>query len=175
MNAAVRPPRRVLLVSLDNLGDLAFACALVPALRAARPDVEVGVTVTTMDEAMRRRFEPFSSPSARRIEALRRLNAAGIRTWAFIGPILPGATDATAEALLRAVHGAGTTHVMIDRLRYRPGVWDRVEDAARALSLLPLYAASRDDPRFFEPLEAHLLAVGRDLGLRIELAFPAGW
>ena len=139
------------------------------------PDVEVGVTVTTMDEAMRRRFEPFSSPSARRIEALRRLNAAGIRTWAFIGPILPGATDATAEALLRAVHGAGTTHVMIDRLRYRPGVWDRVEDAARALSLLPLYAASRDDPRFFEPLEAHLLAVGRDLGLRIELAFPAGW
>ena len=145
------------------------------ALLKRLTDAEVGVTITTLDDSMRRRFEPFSSPSERRLATLSALNGAGLSTWAFIGPILPGATDATAEALLRAVHGAGTTHVMIDRLRYRPGVWDRVEDAARALSLLPLYAASRDDPRFFEPLEAHLLAVGRDLGLRIELAFPAGW
>jgi len=37
------PPRRILLVSLDNLGDLAFAGALVPALRAAFPGAEVGV------------------------------------------------------------------------------------------------------------------------------------
>ena len=139
------------------------------------PEVEVGVTITTMDEAMRRRFEPFSSPSARRIEALRRLNAAGLRTWAFVGPILPGTTAETADALLRAVRDAGTSHVMIDRLRYRPGVWERVEGAARAASLLPVYADSRDDPRFFEPLEARLLALGRDLGLRVELAFPRGW
>jgi heptosyltransferase-2 len=34
---------RILIVSLDNLGDLAFACALAPALRAAFPDAEVGV------------------------------------------------------------------------------------------------------------------------------------
>ncbi len=144
-------------------------------LQRRLPEVEVGVTITTMDEAMRRRFEPFSSPSARLIEALRGLNAAGLRTWAFVGPILPGATETTAEALLRSVRDAGTTHVMIDRLRYRPGVWERVEDAVRSTTLLPRYAASRDDPRFFEPLEARLLALGRELGLRIEFAFPRGW
>ena len=36
-------PRRVLIVSLDNLGDLAFAGALIPALRAADPDASVSV------------------------------------------------------------------------------------------------------------------------------------
>jgi heptosyltransferase-2/heptosyltransferase-3 len=36
-------PRRILIVSLDNLGDLAFAGALVPALRAAHPGAEIGV------------------------------------------------------------------------------------------------------------------------------------
>ncbi len=138
-------------------------------------DVEVGVTVTTMDEGMRRRFEPFSSPSARRIETLRRLNAAGIRTWAFVGPILPGATDTTAESLLRAVRDAGTRHVMIDRLRFRPGVWETVEPALSGSALRPTYEHARDDPRLFEPLEATLLSLGRDLGLEIELAFPGGW
>lgn len=146
----------------------------VELLRRQR-EVEVGVTITTMDEAMRRRFEPFSSPSVRRVEALRSLNAAGIRTWAFVGPILPGATDATAESLLRAVRDAGTAHVMIDRLRYRPGVWERMEGAVHSTPLAPAYVDARDDPRFFEPIEARLLALGRDLGLRIELAFPRGW
>lgn len=37
------PPRRVLLACLDNLGDLAFACALVPPLRRAWPEASIGV------------------------------------------------------------------------------------------------------------------------------------
>ena len=35
--------RRVLVVALDNLGDLVFASALVPPIRAAFPSVEIGV------------------------------------------------------------------------------------------------------------------------------------
>ncbi len=144
------------------------------ALRRLR-DVEVGVTNTTWDEAMRRRFEPFSSPAPRRMETLKALNAAGIRTWAFVGPILPGATDTTAEPLLRAVRDAGTRHVMIDRLRFRPGVWERVDRAVTGTPLRPAYVRSREEPGFFEPLEEQLLALGRELGLDVELAFPSGW
>jgi ADP-heptose:LPS heptosyltransferase len=36
-------PRRILLVALDNLGDLVFASALAPPLRAAFPDAEIDV------------------------------------------------------------------------------------------------------------------------------------
>lgn len=138
-------------------------------------DAEVGVTITTMDEGLRRRFEPFASPSERRIETLRTLNAAGIRTWAFIGPILPGATDTTLPHLLREIRDAGTQHVMFDRLRFRDGIWERVEPAASAAHLRDRYVRARDDPEFFDPLEAEIEEIGRQLGLRMEAAFPGGW
>lgn len=138
-------------------------------------EVEVGVTITTLDEDARRRFEPFSSPALRRLETLRQLNAAGVRTWAFVGPILPGATDTTAEPLLRGIRDAGTTHVMIDRLRFRPGVWERLSPTVTRGQELAGYAAVRDDPRYADRLEERLLEVGRGLGLQIERAFPSGW
>lgn len=138
-------------------------------------DVEVGMTITTMDEAIRRRFEPFSSPSERRLAALHALNAAGLRTWAFVGPILPGATEAILEPLLRGIRDAGTGHVFVDRLRFRPGIWERLESAATAAGLAPEYRTARDDPDSFAPLEARILALGESLGLRMELAFPTGW
>jgi len=138
-------------------------------------DVEVGVTITTMDEAMRRRFEPFASPSERRLAALRVLNDADLRTWAFIGPILPVTTEATVEALLRAIRESGTRHVMFDRLRFRPGVWERVAPTAIAADLEAPYRAARDEPASFAPLETRIRALGESLGLDVEPAFPDGW
>ena len=138
-------------------------------------DVEVGVTVTTMDETHRKRFEPFSSPTERRIATLRALNEAGIRTWAFIGPILPGTTEATLDPLLRSIREAGTRHVMFDRLRFRPGVWERVAPVAKLADLEAPYAAARDEAQFFRGVEDRIRVVGESLGLRVEPAFPAGW
>lgn len=139
------------------------------------PNAEVGVTITTMDESMRRRFEPLSSPSERRVEALRRFNEAGIRTWAFIGPILPSTTEATLGHLLRSVSEAGTSQVVFDRLRFRPGVAERVLPVAGATGLAEPFLASLQESRYFDPIESRLRALGTQLGLRIEPAFPHGW
>lgn len=138
-------------------------------------DAEVGVTITTLDEAQRRRFEPFGSPSERRIAALRGLNAAGLRTWAFIGPILPETTESTAEPLLQAIRDAGTRRVLVDRLRFRPGVWERIEPAATASGLEDRYLKVRDAPESQSPVETRIRDLGRSLGLETELAFPTGW
>ena len=146
----------------------------VDLLRRFR-DAEVGVTITTMDEDHRRRFEPFGSPSERRVDALRRLNEAGIRTWAFVGPILPSTTDATLETLLRAIAGAGTRHVLFDRLRFRPGVLERMVPVAAEARLEEPLRASHEDAAYFDPVEERLRALGAGLGLRMEAAFPHGW
>jgi DNA repair photolyase len=76
-------------------------------------EVEVGLTVTTGDERMRRIFEPGAPPIADRIEALRKLRGRGIRTYAFIGPLLPMDPDRLARELVPAV-----SHVFIDRMNY---------------------------------------------------------
>ena len=52
-------------------------------------DIEVGITVTTDDEDMRKAFEPGAPPVTARIRTLRKLHERGIRTYAFIGPLLP--------------------------------------------------------------------------------------
>ncbi len=138
-------------------------------------EAEVGVTITTMAEGDRRRFEPFASPSERRVDTLRRLNEAGIRTWAFVGPILPATTEASLESLLRSIAEAGTRHVLFDRLRFRPGVFRRTLPAVSGSALEAALRSSSQDPRFFDGVEARLVTFGAQLGLRVEPAFPHGW
>lgn len=75
-------------------------------------DVEVGFSITTADEKIRRTFEPGAPPVKKRIEALADLHSEGIRTFAMIAPILPGA-----EGLVSELKGK-VEYVVIDRLNY---------------------------------------------------------
>ncbi len=74
--------------------------------------VEVGFSVTTTEEKIRRIFEPGTSPIRERILALKTLHAKGIRTFAMIAPLLPGAEKLTGE-----LEGA-VDFVLVDRLNY---------------------------------------------------------
>lgn len=80
-------------------------------------DAEVGFTITTADEKMRRIFEPAATPIKKRIEALAKLHSEGIRTFAMIAPILPGA-----EGLVSALKGK-VEYVILDRLNYHYADW----------------------------------------------------
>lgn len=76
-------------------------------------NVEVGVTVTTDDERMRQVFEPGAPSIASRVRTLKRLHEAGIRTFAFVGPVLP--MDPRA---LSARIGPYVNRVLIDQMNY---------------------------------------------------------
>ena len=56
-------------------------------------DCEAGMTLTTLDDDMRRELEPGTSPVKDRLKALAELHGAGLRSYVFIGPIIPGVTD----------------------------------------------------------------------------------
>jgi len=75
--------------------------------------IEVGLSVTTDDERMRRLFEPHSSSIPSRIETLRVLHREGVRTYGFIGPMLP----LDPERLVALLEGC-VDEVLIDRLNY---------------------------------------------------------
>jgi len=54
---------------------------------------ELGLTITTLDENIKRIFEPFSPSSHARLDALKKLKEEGYYTYCFVGPILPYLTD----------------------------------------------------------------------------------
>jgi DNA repair photolyase len=69
------------------------------ALLRRIPRAGVSFTVTTADEAVRRRFEPDSPRVARRIATLAALRAARVPVQAAIAPLLPGDPARLAELL----------------------------------------------------------------------------
>ena len=80
-------------------------------------DVEVGFTITTADEKVRRIFEPGAPPITKRVDALATLHAAGISTFVMIAPFLPHA-DGLVEMLAGKVD-----HVLIDKYNYHYADW----------------------------------------------------
>lgn len=50
-------------------------------------DIEVGITITTDDDAIRKAFEPKAPPITARINALKALHGNGIKTTAYNGKL----------------------------------------------------------------------------------------
>lgn len=67
----------------------------------------VHISLTTLDTELRKIMEPRTSPPAARLEAIRRLSAAGIHVGVLIAPVIPGLTDHEIPSLLDAAAKAG--------------------------------------------------------------------
>lgn len=80
-------------------------------------DVEVGLTITTDDDKVRRIFEPNAPSISARIEALKQLHKAGIKTYVFIGPTLPMNPESLAKKIKPYVH-----RILIDKMNYESKV-----------------------------------------------------
>lgn len=75
-------------------------------------NVEVGFSVTTADDNIRQLFESYASPIPERINAIAELHRSGIRTYAMIAPVLPGA-----ETLMEFLSGT-VDYILVDRMNY---------------------------------------------------------
>src|SRR5205085_2359521 len=101
---------------------------------AERSDLEVHVSLTTVDVGIIRRLEARSPMPAARLRALRRLTAAGITAGLIVAPVLPGITDDVPhlEALFQAAREAGARLVTAGAGNARP-----VRAAAYDFRLMP--------------------------------------
>lgn len=75
-------------------------------------DCEVGLSITTADDEIRKLFEPEAPAIINRIKALNELHSSGIRTYAMIAPILPGS-----EMLMDLLEGK-VDAIFVDRMNY---------------------------------------------------------
>ena len=83
-------------------------------------EVEVGFTVTAMDDVVRAAFEPSASPIRARLDALKKFSDEGIPTYAFIGPMLPYLSEEHLEELLNKLVDR-VNRLIVDRLNIKCG------------------------------------------------------
>lgn len=130
---------------------------------ARRVPLRVCFSVATVDAALAREAEPDAPPPRARLEALRRLRAAGIAAGVLCAPVLPGLTDG--DDSLYAVAAAARAHdasfFSIRPLKLDPGVRPHYFAflASEFPVLLPRIASQfadrvNPDRRYVEDLEA---------------------
>jgi DNA repair photolyase len=91
-------------------------------------DVEVGFTITALDDEVQRIFEPRSPPASARLAALAELAKAGVKTWAFCGPLLPLLSDGEEqiEALFDELAKAGVSYIIVDSMKLSGAIGGKV-------------------------------------------------
>lgn len=82
------------------------------------PSAIVGLTVTSADDGISRYFEKYAPAVSERFKALEALNKAGIKTYAFIGPLLPhfAADEKSLERVFQKLAEVGTKDIFVEHL-----------------------------------------------------------
>jgi len=117
--AAAANPFSILTKSTLILSDLDL---LANAARQTR--VRANFSIGTLDTDVWRATEPGTPHPLRRVEAMARLNDAGVPCGVLVAPVLPGLSDAPhqLEAVVKACVEAGARSVTPLLLHLRPGV-----------------------------------------------------
>ena len=87
-------------------------------------DVHCNFSIGTLDEAAWKATEPGTPHPMRRVEAVRKLNEAGIPCGVLVAPVIPGLSDGPEQinAVVRACVEAGATSITGIPLHLRKGV-----------------------------------------------------
>ena len=117
--------------SIITRGPLVWRDVDVLQEAARRAEVSVNVSVPTLDDRVWRTTEPGTAPPRKRLEIVRRLVDAGIRTNVAIAPILPGLSDGPEQLAetVRAARQAGAHHIWAAVLHLRPGTREHFLEA----------------------------------------------
>jgi DNA repair photolyase len=99
---------------------------------AAEADVGVTLSVPFIDADVARAMEPYAPPPLRRIEAIRRLSAAGLRVGVNIAPLIPGLNDRDVVPILEASRAAGAKTAGLVPLRLPGSAADVFTERLRA-------------------------------------------
>lgn len=129
---------------------------------AARTEFSAALSVPTLDESAWRATEPHTPSPRARLEAVRELTAAGIRTGVLVAPLMPGINDEPAQVakILELATEAGAAYVTGIALHLRGDVRRVFFDWLREHrpDLLPRYEQLYRRGAYADPAERRRLA-----------------
>lgn len=95
--------------------------------------VRVGITVTTLDDRLKKLWEPECSDVEERFRLIREARRRGLETGVMFGPLLPFLSDSqeALDALFEQASDLGVDVIWVDALNPRPKVWPSVVNLLR--------------------------------------------
>ncbi len=135
---------------------------------------EVGMTVITLNEKVRRVFESGAVLSKRRLKALKEISGQGIRTYGFVGPIIPELSTTHLEELIRNLAECGISYALFDRLNIKYGNRPAIEQALRThfdKEMKIILDALRPGSLYYEEVRNQIMEYSLQYGLEADIIF----
>jgi DNA repair photolyase len=130
---------------------------------------ELGVTVTTLKAPQL--LEPGSPPPMRRVEALKEASREGFETFLFLGPLMPRLVDDELAQLLDLAVNAGCSRVVVDKLRLRPRMEERLAPALSHFMDPSLAFRLAQRRTYYEELKGRVLELAEERGLEADFCY----
>jgi DNA repair photolyase len=134
-------------------------------------EAEVGITVTGLDDKAKRLIEPGASPHKERIETLRTLHKNGVKTYAFIGPVLPFFIDL--KKVFEELDG-NVDEIMVESLNTMQPYWENLEKIMKEYypELLPKYKEiffTEKKKEYLEDLRKEINRLGKEHKIKVKM------
>ena len=115
--AGIITKNSLILRDLDILGPM-----------AQKDLIQVLISITTLQESLRRRMEPRTSTAAGRLEVVRQLSENGIPVTVMIGPVIPGLNDHEIPDILEAAAANGARNSAFNMIRLNGSIAEIFSD-----------------------------------------------
>ncbi|MFX0050688.1 MAG: radical SAM protein [Candidatus Hodarchaeota archaeon] len=136
-------------------------------------NIEVGISISTLDTAFARKIERRASKPSDRLEALRTISEAGVQTYTFISPFFPEITNfiAIIEESIKYTH-----NYMFENLNFRPHNIPKIMKIIKENYpiLLPKYQEIRKDRTYWDIMETEIRNYCKKRGLSYSIEFHHG-
>ncbi len=138
-------------------------------------ELDAGLTIITLDENIRRIFEPKAPSIIRRLNTIKRLVENNIRTYAFLGPIIPVICEKSIEKLIEKLAQIKVNYIVFDKLNIRGENWRLIERALRIhypliLDRIKNIMFNRYD-EYYEDLKVKVKRIASKFNLDVEFCY----
>lgn len=136
-------------------------------------NIEVGISINTLDADFARIIEPLASKPQERIEALREISQNGIPTYIFISPMFPKITD-WKEIMEQT--SKFTNSFRFENLNFRPHNISRIKDVISQYypELVEYYEQIKQNPLEWDVIEDQIKEYCNKLDLHCRIEFHHG-
>ena len=135
---------------------------------------EVGLTITTLNDNVRKIFEPNASSVDERLNVLKKLKDEGIRTYIFFGPMLPFISDRNIEETLRKLTELKPEKIYFDKLNVKaPFQWNKMKAFLEEnyADMSEKWEQVIADKKYYEDLKQKIEETCKDLNVKHEFCY----